>query len=122
MADKVTPEDITKLREARGWSSARLAREIGCSQSTAWRMETEKLPISGMANKALLALMKEEVPAPASGGIERIKEAAEWVATEPFTLEQRKAVAPLLMDRFGLDAIQAEHAIAEAKLIWARAV
>ncbi|WP_313195874.1 helix-turn-helix transcriptional regulator [Shinella zoogloeoides] len=35
----VTGEAVKEMRQQRGWSTYDLAREIGCNQSTVWRIE-----------------------------------------------------------------------------------
>ena len=53
---KVTPEGVKALRARTGWSTYDLAKEIGCNQSTVWRIEAGA-KFSGVIEKALTRLI-----------------------------------------------------------------
>ncbi len=116
---KITPEDIKAVREARHWSPSDLARALGCAQSTVWRMENGG-NISGPAETILRNLLENPPEQEDTAG--RIIEAAKWIAFEKTPIALKNDLTPELTRQFGLSALQAQHAIAEAKLIWARAL
>lgn len=117
---KITPDEIKAIRAVRGWSHTDLARALGCNQSTIWRMENGG-NISGLAETILISL--RENPPEKDDTLNRINDAAKWISLEnsPATLSQDD-LTPELSRRFGLSTVQAQHAIAEAKLIWARSL
>lgn len=56
METEVTRADITAIRRRHGWSTFQLAKEVGCNQSTIWRMENGRLKIRGSTATLLAAL------------------------------------------------------------------
>lgn len=116
---KITPEEIKAIRAVRGWSHTDLARALGCNQSTVWRMENGG-NISGLAETVLISL--RENPPEKEDTLDRINDAAKWIALENSPAALKQDISPELAQRFGLSAVQAQHAIAEAKLIWARSL
>jgi transcriptional regulator with XRE-family HTH domain len=115
----ITPDDIKAIREIRDWSPTDLARALGCAQSTVWRMENGG-NISGPSETILRGLLDN--PPERDDTADRIIDAAKWIATEKAPSALKNDVTPELTRLFGLSALQAQHAIAEAKLIWARSL
>lgn len=116
---KITPDDIKAIRAIRDWSPSDLARALGCAQSTVWRMENGG-NISGPSETILRGLL--ENPPEREDTADRIINAAKWIAFEKTPIALKDDLAPELTRKFGLSALQSQHAIAEAKLIWARAL
>ena len=53
----VTGEEVAALRARMGWSTYDLARQVGCNQSTIWRIEHDALNMRGTIDKALRDLI-----------------------------------------------------------------
>lgn len=54
----LTAQDVKALRARTGWTTYRLADEVGCNQSTIWRIENEALTPRGAIGKALERLVE----------------------------------------------------------------
>lgn len=51
--------DLKAIRDRFGWSQSQMARELGCNQSTIWRIENEKLVLRGPLKRALEMLIEQ---------------------------------------------------------------
>ena len=58
---KVTAEAVKALRKRTGWSTYDLAAEVGCNQSTIWRIEAGA-KFGGVIEKAIARLISENPP------------------------------------------------------------
>lgn len=54
---KITPDAVKRLRARTGWSTYALAKEIGCNQSTVWRIEAGA-KFGGVIEKSLIRLIQ----------------------------------------------------------------